>query len=44
MFELDERGTYEPVAEVAGDKAFEASAPFPVRVVPADLLGRLRDR
>ena len=42
VFELD--GTtfgYERVAEVVGDKAFEATQPFPVRVVPAELLGGL---
>lgn len=42
VFELD-RSTmrYELVAEVAGDKAFEATQPFAVRIVPADLLGGL---
>ena len=40
VFELDERGRYQLVAEVAGDKAFDASQPFPVRVVPAELLAK----
>ncbi|HEX5118245.1 MAG TPA: hypothetical protein VFW65_23930 [Pseudonocardiaceae bacterium] len=29
------------VAEVVGDKAFEATRPFPVRIVPVDLLDGL---
>jgi Uma2 family endonuclease len=42
VFELDSTGfRYERVAEVVGDKAFEATQPFPVRVVPAELLGGL---
>lgn len=42
VFELDSTGfRYELVAEVVGDKAFEATQPFPVRVVPAELLGGL---
>jgi Uma2 family endonuclease len=42
VFELDESGSrYELVAEVEGDKAFEAAQPFAVRIVPADLLGGL---
>lgn len=41
VFELDKPGFhYELVAEVAGEKAFEATLPFPVRVVPAELLRR----
>jgi hypothetical protein len=44
VFELDEEGRYQQMAEVAGDKAFEATAPFPVRIVPGELLGRWRDR
>jgi hypothetical protein len=35
VVELAEHGRYQPIAE---DKAFDASRPFPVRVVPADLL------
>ena len=38
-FELDERGNYQRVAEVSGDKAYEATQPFPVTIVPAELLG-----
>jgi Uma2 family endonuclease len=42
VFELDGSGTaYERVAEVEGDKAFEAAQPFAVRIVPRDLLGGL---
>ena len=40
VFELDSTGfRYQRIAEVVGDKAFEATQPFAVRVVPADLLG-----
>jgi Uma2 family endonuclease len=38
VFELDDAGRYQLVGEVAGDKAFEAIQPFPVRIVPADLI------
>jgi Uma2 family endonuclease len=31
-------GTYEQVAHVMGDEPFDASVPFPVRVVPAELV------
>jgi Uma2 family endonuclease len=41
VFELDQSGVYEQIAEVKGEDAFEAEHPFPVRVVPADLLGTL---
>jgi Uma2 family endonuclease len=37
VFELV-RGEYEQVAEVTGVDAFEATQPFPVRIVPAGLL------
>lgn len=40
-FELDDAGVYRRVAEVKGTDAFEARRPFPVRVVPVELLGRL---
>lgn len=40
-FELDDAGVYRTVAEVKGTDAFEATLPFPVRIVPTDLLGRL---
>lgn len=42
VLELDASGHYTQVARVSGDEAFEAQQPFPVRVVPAELLGRLR--
>lgn len=42
VLELDTAGTYQEVARVAGDEPFDACRPFPVRVVPAVLLGRLR--
>lgn len=42
VFELDGKGfSYQLIAEAVGDKAFEATQPFPVRIVPAELLGRL---
>jgi Uma2 family endonuclease len=40
VFELA-GGAYREVACVAGDKAWTAAQPFPVRVVPADLVRRL---
>lgn len=40
VFELDGNG-YRLVADVLGNKPFEAMQPFPVRIVPADLLGGL---
>ena len=44
VFELDEAGSYFQVAEVKGEDVFEAERPFPVRIVPADLLGKLWQR
>jgi Uma2 family endonuclease len=41
VFELDDAGVYRTVGEVKGTDGYQASLPFPVRVVPADLLGRL---
>lgn len=42
VFELDSKGfRYQQIAEVFGDKAFEATQPFAVRIVPVELLGRL---
>ncbi len=38
-FELDENGQYQTVADIAGDKPFEPTAPFPVRIVLTKLLG-----
>ena len=40
-FELDPDGRYRQVAEVKGEDAFEAVRPFPLRVVPVELLGTL---
>ncbi|WP_433269765.1 Uma2 family endonuclease [Actinosynnema sp. CS-041913] len=42
VFELDADGRYELVAEVKGDDPFDAVRPFPVRVVPVELLGSLK--
>lgn len=44
VFELDDRGQYQQVADVKGEDAFEARQPFPVWVVPSELLGTLRGR
>jgi Uma2 family endonuclease len=41
VFELDVDGNYQQVAKAAGDETFEAERPFPVRIVPRELLGRL---
>lgn len=41
VFELDEEGHYQQVAKAAGDEVAELERPFPVRIVPRDLLGRL---
>ena len=41
VFELDAEGCYQQVAEVQGEKPFDATLPFPVRIVPAELLGTL---
>lgn len=41
VFELDGTGfNYQKVAEVSGDKVFEATQPFAVRIVPAELRRR----
>jgi Uma2 family endonuclease len=42
VLELDADGRYEEVARVVGNEVFEGHRPFTVRVVPAELLGRLR--
>lgn len=42
VFELDDLGRYYRTAEVDGDDAFDAVRPFPVRVVPSELLGSLK--
>jgi len=41
VFELDPAGRYQQVAEVKGEDVFETARPFPVRVVPVELLGTL---
>lgn len=41
VFELDEDGHYQQVAKAAGDEVLEVERPFPVRIVPRELLGRL---
>jgi hypothetical protein len=41
VFELA-GGAYREVACVAGDEAWTATQPFPIRVVPADLVRGLR--
>lgn len=41
VFELDEHGRYQQIAEVKGDKDFEATQPYPVRIVPNELLDGL---
>jgi Uma2 family endonuclease len=38
VFELDEDGQYQQIAEVVGEQAFEARQPFPVRIVPGEVL------
>jgi hypothetical protein len=43
VLELDE-GRYREVVRAAGDEVFKAQRPFPVSVVPSELLGRLRPR
>ena len=42
VFELDAQGDYRLVGDVKDGEVFEAERPFPVRVVPAKLLGTLR--
>lgn len=37
-WELDAGGAYQQVADVSGEQVFEAKLPFPVRVVPAELV------
>jgi len=43
VFELDGAGVYRTTAEVKGSDVFEARRPFPVRIVPTDLLGWLAE-
>jgi Uma2 family endonuclease len=44
VFELDSEGHYQLIAKVTGREGFQAQRPFPVRIVPTELLGRLADR
>ena len=39
-WELDESGSYRQVAHVVGGEVFRASKPFPVDIVPVDLVAR----
>jgi Uma2 family endonuclease len=40
VFELDEDGKYQQVAETKGGTTFDATQPYPVRIVPTELLDR----
>ena len=42
-FELTDEGDYRVAAKVSGDEPFHARKPYPVTVVPRQLLGRLAD-
>ena len=42
VFELDDEGRYQQLAHVEGDDEFVATRPFPVTIVPARLLDKLR--
>jgi Uma2 family endonuclease len=42
-FELDDAGVYQMAAEIKGADAFETRRPFPVRIVPMELLDWLAD-
>jgi len=42
LYELDERGRYQPMAKVNGDEIHIARHPFPVRICPARLIDGLR--
>ncbi|MDT7786534.1 MAG: hypothetical protein QOF58_4953 [Pseudonocardiales bacterium] len=42
VFEFGTDGLYEQTAVVKADEVFEATAPFPVRFSPAELLGTLK--
>jgi len=44
VFELADDGSYRQVAEVKGEDAFDAQRPFPVTIVPVELLGTLATR
>jgi hypothetical protein len=40
-FELDPTGAYRPVGHVTGPDRWQATRPFPVTVVPVDLVAGL---
>lgn len=40
VFELDAAGSYQLIAAVSGSEPFDATKPFAVRIVPAELLSR----
>ena len=44
VLELDDDGQYQEMARATGDDVFEADRPFKARIVPNELLGRLRER
>jgi Uma2 family endonuclease len=44
VLQLGADGKYREVAKAVGDEPFEATRPFAVRIIPNDLLGRLRVR
>jgi Uma2 family endonuclease len=41
VFELDSERSYQQIGQVKGAEAFEAERPYPVRIVPAELVARL---
>jgi len=43
VLELHDDGQYQEMARVTGGDVFEADRPFKVRIVPNELLGRLRE-
>jgi len=42
VFEIDSAGDYRQAGQATGEQAYQARRPFAVRVVPADLVARLR--
>ncbi|TDD04643.1 Uma2 family endonuclease [Saccharopolyspora terrae] len=43
VFELGDDGDYRTLGKFTGPEAFDAANPFPVRVVPSELIGRRRE-
>jgi Uma2 family endonuclease len=41
VFELDQSGVYAQVGEVKGEDVVEVERPYPIRIMPAELLGTL---